>query len=69
MTDFWHNKRVAVTGGAGFLGSYIVRRLKEIGCAEVFVPRSVEYDLRQMSKVKQMYDDARPDIVIHLLNF
>jgi GDP-L-fucose synthase len=66
MTDFWHNKRVTVTGGAGFLGSYIVRRLKEIGCSEVFVPRSVEYDLRQMSKVKQMYDDAQPDIVIHL---
>ncbi|MEW5959196.1 MAG: GDP-L-fucose synthase [Chloroflexota bacterium] len=66
MTGFWRNKRVTVTGGAGFLGSYIVRRLQEVGCAGVFVPRSAQYDLRQMSKVKQMYDDARPDLVIHL---
>lgn len=66
MTDFWNNKRVVVTGGAGFLGSYIVKRLKETSCAEIVVPRSYEYDLRQMSAVKRLYNDAQPDIVIHL---
>jgi GDP-L-fucose synthase len=66
MTDFWNNKRVVVTGGAGFLGSYVAKRLKETSCAKIFVPRSFEYDLRQISAVKRLYDDAQPDIVIHL---
>lgn len=66
MTDFWHDKRVTVTGGAGFLGTYIVRRLKEAGCRHVFVPRSANYDLREMRHVKRLYDDTRPDTVIHL---
>jgi GDP-L-fucose synthase len=63
---FWDDEHIAVTGGAGFLGSHVVRRLRSLGCEEVFVPRSAEYDLRQMVDVKRMYDDARPDTVIHL---
>jgi GDP-L-fucose synthase len=63
---YWQNKTVVVTGGAGFLGRQVCRILKERGCRCIFVPRSKEYDLTQMSAVKRLYDDARADIVIHL---
>jgi len=64
--NFWPNRRVTVTGGNGFLGSYVVEKLKERGCKDIFVPRSKDYDLVQMEAVKRLYQDARPDIVIHL---
>jgi GDP-L-fucose synthase len=63
---FWENKRVLVTGGAGFLGSFLVDKLQEKGCKEIFVPRSKDYDLVEMEAVKRLYRDAEPDIVIHL---
>ncbi|MDI6758095.1 MAG: GDP-L-fucose synthase [Candidatus Omnitrophota bacterium] len=63
---FWSNKRVLVTGGAGFLGTYVVSCLKERGCRNIFIPRSREYDLVNMDAVKQLYADSKPDIVIHL---
>lgn len=63
---FWSGKRVTVTGGAGFLGSFVVEKLKGRGCENIFVPRSKDYDLVQMEAVKRLYRDARPDIVIHL---
>ncbi len=65
---FWTDKRVAVTGGAGFLGSYVVNQLIGSGCAEnnLFVPRSADYDLREKRDVERMYEDGRPDVVIHL---
>src|SRR5271166_3467421 len=59
-------KRVVVTGGAGFLGSHVVAELRRAGCAEVFVPRSRDYDLRRADAVARMYADARPEVVIHL---
>jgi GDP-L-fucose synthase len=60
-------KRVIVTGGAGFLGSFVVKRLRQTDwCGEVFVPRSREYDLREKGAIVRMYEDVRPDIVIHL---
>jgi len=64
--SFWNDKRVMVTGGAGFLGSHITERLRNKGCKEVFVPRSRDYDLVDMEPVKRCYKDANPEIVIHL---
>ena len=55
-----------VTGGAGFLGRYVVRKLKERGCREIFVPHIQDYDLVQMEAVKRLYVDARPHVVVHL---
>jgi len=60
------DKRVMVTGGAGFLGQYVVGSLKERGCKEIFVPRRSEYDLTHENNVEKLYGDARPNMVIHL---
>lgn len=64
--SFWTSKRVVVTGGAGFLGSFVVDQLRAKGCRQIVVPRSKDYDLVQMNAVQQLYGDANPDIVIHL---
>jgi GDP-L-fucose synthase len=55
-----------VTGGAGFLGSFVVDQLRAKGCQQIVVPRSKDYDLVQMDAVQQLYNDAKPDLVIHL---
>jgi len=59
-------KRIVVTGGAGFLGSNVVKKLDERGCKKIFVPRSRDYNLVEMEAVKRLYSDTKPDIVIHL---
>ena len=64
--NFWDTKRVVVTGGAGFLGSFVVEKLQERGCTHIFVPRSRDYDLRDLGAIRRMLKDAKPDIVIHL---
>ena len=63
--DFWAGERVVVTGGAGFLGSFVVEALERRG-ATVFVPRSKDYDLVDGGAVRRLYEDARPTMVIHL---
>lgn len=63
---YWSDKRVVVTGGAGFLGREVVRELRERGCPEIFVPRSKDYDLREKEAIVRLLKDARPQIVLHL---
>ena len=60
------SQRVCVTGGAGFLGTHLIRRLKEHGAREIFVPQYPEYDLVREAEIIRMIDTAKPDIIIHL---
>jgi GDP-L-fucose synthase len=66
MSSFWSNTRVVVTGGAGFLGSFVVEQLRARGCSQIIVPRSKDYDLVEMGAVQRLYADAKPDMVLHL---
>jgi nucleoside-diphosphate-sugar epimerase len=63
--DFFSGKRVAVTGGSGFLGSHVVDRLSSLG-VEPFIPRSADFDLTREDDVASFYEQADPDIVIHM---
>jgi len=66
MSGFFAGKRVAVTGGSGFLGRVVVQKLIERGAVDPFVPRRANYDLRSEQGVLRFLDDARPDLLIHL---
>ncbi|MCX6570919.1 MAG: NAD-dependent epimerase/dehydratase family protein [Candidatus Aminicenantes bacterium] len=66
MSDFFKDKCVVITGGAGFLGRYVVRKLEGRGCARIFVSKIEEYDLYEHSSIIRMYEESRSDIVIHL---
>ncbi|HXD20834.1 MAG TPA: GDP-L-fucose synthase [Vicinamibacterales bacterium] len=63
---FWRQQRVLVTGGTGFLGTHVVGKLREQGCAAVFDAPHAEYDLREQAQVIRLYRDTRPTLVIHL---
>jgi GDP-L-fucose synthase len=66
MSSRFPYERVVVTGGAGFLGSYVVERLRGQGVENIFVPRKKDYDLVRAENIRRLYDDANPDLIIHL---
>ncbi len=65
MTNFPY-QRVVVTGGVGFLGSYVVEKLQARGVENIFIPRRKDYDLVRGENVRRLYADTQPDLVIHL---
>jgi len=66
VSGFFEDRRVVVTGGAGFLGSYITEGLRKRRCKNILVPKIEDYDLVSINDIVRMYDDMKPDIVIHL---
>ncbi len=64
--EFWSNRRVCVTGGAGFLGSFVTQKLRLLGARDVFIPVIDKYNLVDGGDIQHMLADARPDIIIHL---
>jgi GDP-L-fucose synthase len=66
MNEFWSNRRVCVTGGAGFLGSFVQETLKARNASAIFIPHIEDYDLTDIDTIRRMLDDSKPDVIIHL---
>ena len=72
MTTFWKNKKVVVTGGAGFLGSFVIAKLKERGATDIYIPLIEDYDLTDSNDISRLFDttlegiDAENMVIIHL---
>jgi GDP-L-fucose synthase len=64
--SFWKDKQVVVTGGAGFIGSHVVEALKGEGCRDIFIVRSRDYDLTKEENAVRLFEDTRPQVVLHL---
>ena len=65
-STYWKDKKIIVTGGSGFLGSFVVEKLQQRGAKDIFVPRSSQYDLRSSDGIAKMLSDYKADMVIHL---
>ena len=71
-STFWKNKRVVVTGGAGFLGSFVIEKLKQRGATDIFVPRIENYNLVDPNDIRRLYEETLKDVdpknvvIIHL---
>ncbi len=66
MTGFWHNKRVWITGGTGFLGRAITAKLERLGCPAIAATGRKDGDLTRLADVQQLLARLRPDLIIHL---
>jgi GDP-L-fucose synthase len=66
VSGFFEDRRIVVTGGAGFLGSYVIEGLEKRGCKNILVPKIEDYDLVKMDDIIRMYAEMKPDVVIHL---
>lgn len=64
--SFWANQRVVVTGGAGFLGSFVVDGLRARGCPQIFIPRRRDHDLRDREAIRRLLRETQPSMIIHL---
>lgn len=64
--NFWNERRVCVTGGAGFLGKVVVEKLKERRAKDIFIPHIENYDLTKLRDIDRMLEDSKPDLIIHL---
>ena len=64
--QMFKNKRITITGGKGFLGSHLIRNLENRGCRNITIADLPEYNLTILSDVQRMYEQTKPDIVIHL---
>ena len=63
---YWKNKRVCVTGGAGFLGSHLIKKLEMRGATDIYVPKIEEFNLVEIADINRMLDVSKPDMIIHL---
>ncbi len=66
MSSIAPSDRIIITGGAGFLGSFVIERLKQQGYQNLFVPRRKDFDLTVEADVRRLYDEQKPDVVLHL---
>lgn len=64
--EFWSTRKVCVTGGDGFLGSFLQEVLRQRGANDIFIPTIDQYDLTEVDNVRRMLDDSQPDVIIHL---
>ena len=64
--NYWINKKIVVTGGVGFLGNFVIQKLKDHGATDIFIPTIEEYDLVDPEAVDRLFKKVNPDVIIHL---
>ncbi len=65
-TTFWNNKKVVVTGGVGFLGNFVIQKLKNRGAQDIFIPTIEEFNLVDPEAIDRLFNRVKPDVIIHL---